>query len=177
MSCRFWTLSLLQLAMAASKSAGTIMTPILTLLLVYARILSVCNLTFSPCRRKRKTTPQKLFHFTITNLVFFVSDSVLFFHRLPSDSSNSVHLRHKRKAFSPCQVVGSTAYLQQRVLFLQRVQNCFLCTAFNCRLGLVGRRVRHEALTLLHKPSRCKRMYISCTPRGFLLSLELNNTS
>lgn len=103
-----------------------------------------------------KTTPWSYFSSLSWTLYFFVSDSVLFFYRFPKDSSNSVHIRHKRKAFSLCQVVGSTAYLQQRVLFLQRVQNCFLCTAFNCRLGLVGWRVRHEALTLLHKPSRSK---------------------
>lgn len=96
---------------------------------------------------------------------------------LPKDSSNSVHSRHQRKAVSLRQVVASSAYLQQRVLFLQRVQNCFLCTAFNCRLGLLGWRVRHEALTLLRKPPRSKRMYISCLLRASPLPLELNNTS
>lgn len=169
---------------APPKSAGTIMTPILTLLaclLLYPPRMDLICVQFDiqsfSIKPQCKISPQSYFISFSRTLCFLLPDSVLFFRRLPKDSSNSLHIRQRRKAFSLCQVVASTAYQQRRVLFLQRVQNCFLCTAFNCRLGLLGWRVWHEALTLLHKPPRSKRMYISCMLRGFLLSLELNNTS
>lgn len=49
-----------------------------------------------------------------------------------------------------------------REVFLQRVQNHFLCTAFNCRLSLVEWQVRYEVSSVLHRASRTKRFYISC---------------